>query len=331
MYRLIIKKANSAAVFFVFDNSRCSFILYLKFRRKSYYYKKFTKGLRIIKKADLMLGKTNDPNALQEIARKVRVDILKALHKAKSGHTGGSLSSVEILVSLYFAHMRHDPNNPGWSDRDRFVLSKGHAAPALYAVLANAGYFPREELMTLRRPGSRLQGHPEYDLSIGIEASTGSLGHGLSAANGMALAAKIDNRDSRVYVLLSDGELQEGSTWEAITSSSFRKLDNLCALVDRNGFQNDGAMDQIKDIEPVPDKWRAFGWEVEVLPDGHDFRGILQALERSKSVIGRPFAIIAKTIKGKGISIFENKAHYHGVAPSSEELDIAMRELGETA
>ncbi|MBI4228862.1 MAG: transketolase [Deltaproteobacteria bacterium] len=278
-----------------------------------------------------MLEKTNDPVTLKEIARKVRIDILKSLHKAKSGHTGGSLSSVEILVSLYFSRMKHDPNNPSWTERDRFVLSKGHGVPALYAVLANAGYFPREELMTLRRPGSRLQGHPEYDLSIGIEATTGSLGHGLSAANGIALAAKMDNRDIRVYVLLSDGELQEGATWEAITSSSYRQLDNLCALVDRNRFQNDGAMDKIKDIEPLPDKWRAFGWEVEVLDDGHDIRRILEALDRSKSVKDKPFVIIANTIKGKGISIFENKGQYHGVAPCDEELDIALKELGEAA
>lgn len=278
-----------------------------------------------------MLEKTNDPVALNEIARKVRIDILKSLHKAKSGHTGGSLSSVEILVALYFSHIKHDPNNPSWTDRDRFVLSKGHGVPALYAVLANAGYFPREELMTLRRPGSRLQGHPEYDLNIGIEATTGSLGHGLSAANGIALAAKMDKRDIRVYVLLSDGELQEGATWEAITSSSYRKLDNLCALVDRNRFQNDGAMDKIKDIEPLPDKWRAFGWEVEVLDDGHDIKRILRALDRSKSVKGKPFVIIANTIKGKGISIFENKGQYHGVAPSDAELDIALKELGEAA
>ena len=277
-----------------------------------------------------MFEKTRDPVVLKEIARRVRIDLVKALNKAKSGHTGGSLSSVEILVSLYFSHMRHDPNDPTWNDRDRFILSKGHGVPALYAVLANAGYFPREELMTLRKPGSRLQGHPEYDLSIGIEAATGSLGHGLSAANGIALASKIDGKDIRVYVLLSDGEL-EGATWEAITSSSYRRLDNLCALVDRNRFQNDGAMAEIKDIEPVPDKWRAFGWEVEVLKDGHDIESILEALDRSKRVKGKPFVIIANTVKGKGVSIFENKGQYHGVAPSDEELKLALKELGEAA
>jgi transketolase len=273
-----------------------------------------------------MVRRIEDVEVLREIARKVRIDLLNALHKAKSGHTGGSLSSVEILVTLYFSELTHDPRNPRWEDRDRFVLSKGHGVPALYAVLANVGYFSRQELMTLRKPGSRLQGHPEYDLDIGIEASTGSLGHGLSAANGMALAARIDGKNIRVYALLSDGELQEGATWEAITTSSYRKLDNLCAIVDRNRFQNDGAMAEIKDIEPVPDKWRAFGWEVEVL-NGHDIPGLISAFGKARQTGGKPFAIIANTTKGKGISIFENKGHYHGVAPSDEEIKIALNEL----
>ncbi|HSE83044.1 MAG TPA: transketolase [Thermodesulfobacteriota bacterium] len=276
-----------------------------------------------------MFNQTKDVNVLKEIAKNVRIDLLKALHQAKSGHTGGSLSCVEILVALYFSELRHDPRNPRWEGRDRFILSKGHAVPALYSVLAHSGYFPREDLMTLRKPGSRLQGHPEYDLDMGIEATTGSLGHGLSVANGIALAAKIDGKDIRVYALLSDGELQEGATWEAITSSSYRKLDNLCVFVDRNRFQNDGAMDTIKDIEPVPDKWRAFGWEVEVLTDGHDLSAILSALERARETKGKPFVIIANTIKGKGVYIFENRGQYHGVAPTDEELQIALKELGE--
>jgi transketolase len=279
-----------------------------------------------------MFERTKDIQVLREIARRVRIDLLKALHCAKSGHTGGSLSSVEILVALYFSELRHDPKNPHWEGRDRFVLSKGHGVPALYAVLAHAGYFhPEEFISTLRKPGSRFQGHPEYDLDIGIEATTGSLGHGLSAANGMALAAKIDGKDTRVYVLLSDGELQEGATWEAITTSSYRKLDNLCAIVDRNRFQNDGAMAEIKDIEPVPDKWRAFGWEVKVLPDGHDFPSLLSAFKKARQTKGKPFVIIANTIKGKGVSIFENQGKYHGIAPTDEELRIALKELGETA
>jgi transketolase len=278
-----------------------------------------------------MFKRTNDIEVLEDTARRVRIHLLKALHNAKSGHTGGSLSSVEILVALYFSVLRHDPSNPRWEGRDRFVLSKGHGVPALYSVLAHAGYFPIDELMTLRKPESRLQGHPEYNLDIGIEATTGSLGHGLSAANGMALAAKIDGRDIRVYALLSDGELQEGATWEAITTSAYRKLDNLCAIVDRNRFQNDGAMAEIKDIEPVPDKWRAFGWRVEVLPDGHDFPSLLSAFRKAKRTKGRPFVIIANTIKGKGISIFENQGKYHGVAPTDEELKIALSELGGAA
>jgi transketolase len=275
--------------------------------------------------------KTVNVDALKDVARKVRIDLLKALHRAKSGHTGGSLSSVEILVSLYFSELRYNPKNPRWENRDRFILSKGHGVPALYSVLAHAGYFPREELMSLRKPGSRLQGHPEYDMGIGIEASTGSLGHGLSVANGMALAARIDGKDIRVYVLLSDGELQEGATWEAITTSSYRRLDNLCAIVDRNGFQNDGAMKDIKDIEPVPDKWRAFGWEVEVLSNGHDFDSLLTAFEKAKQTKGKPFVIVANTVKGKGVSIFENQGKYHGVAPTDEELRVALSELGEAA
>jgi len=277
-----------------------------------------------------MIRRAKDIDVLKDIARNVRIDLLKALHNAKSGHTGGSLSSVEILVAMYFYELRHDPKNPRWADRDRFILSKGHGVPALYAVLAHAGYFPREEFIaTLRKPGSRFQGHPEYDLDIGIEASTGSLGHGLSAANGIALAAKIDKKNIRVYALLSDGELQEGATWEAIMSSAYRKLDNLCAIVDRNRFQNDGAMAEIKDIEPVPEKWRAFGWEVEFLPDGHDFIALLSALDRARETKGKPFVIIASTVKGKGVSIFENQGKYHGVAPTDEELKIALNELGE--
>lgn len=278
-----------------------------------------------------MHERTKNVDILKEIARRVRIDLLKALHRAKSGHTGGSLSSVEILVSLYFSELRHNPKNPRWGDRDRFVLSKGHGVPALYSVLAHAGYFAREELMSLRKPGSRLQGHPEYDLEIGIEATTGSLGHGLSAANGMALAARMDGKDIRIYALLSDGELQEGASWEAITTSSYRKLDNLCAIVDRNRFQNDGAMKDIKDIEPVPDKWRAFGWEVETLLDGHDFPSILSAFDRARQTKGKPFVIIANTIKGKGVSIFENQGKYHGVAPTDDELKVALNELGEAA
>lgn len=278
-----------------------------------------------------MMELTTDIEALKDRARNIRIDLLKALNNCKSGHTGGSLSSVDILTVIYFSVMRYDPANPSWQDRDRFIMSKGHGAPALYATLALAGYFPREELNNLRKPASILQGHPEYDVSIGIEATTGSLGHGLSASNGIALAGKLDKKDYRVYALLSDGELQEGATWEAITTSSYRKLDNLCAIVDRNRFQNDGAMDKIKDISPVADKFVAFGWEVEELEDGHDIQSLINAFDRAKSIKGKPFVIIANTIKGKGVSIFENKGQYHGVAPSDEEMKIVLKELGEVA
>jgi len=276
-----------------------------------------------------MFELTKDIEYLNDIARRGRINLLKALNRAKSGHTGGSLSSVDILTVLYFSVMRHDPDNPRWEDRDRFIMSKGHGAPALYSILSLAGYIPEKELMNLRQPGSMLQGHPEYDLSIGIEATTGSLGHGLSASNGIALAGRLDKKDYRVYTLLSDGELQEGSTWEAITTSSYRKLDNLCAIVDRNRFQNDGAMEEIKDINPVPDKFEAFGWQVEELEDGHDIQALINAFQNAESNKGKPYVIIANTIKGKGVSIFENKGNYHGVAPSDDELEISRRELGD--
>ena len=278
-----------------------------------------------------MLKQSMDLDFLRDKARRARILILKALNNAKSGHTGGSLSCIDILTALYLSVMRHDPENPAWEDRDRFIMSKGHAAPALYSMLALSGYFPEEELMTLRQTKSRLQGHPEYDLSIGIEASTGSLGHGLSVSNGIALAGKLNNKDYRVYTLLSDGELQEGSTWEAITTSSYRQIDNLCAIVDRNGFQNDGAMSNIKDISPVADKFAAFGWEVEELKDGNDIESLLYAFANAKLIKGKPYVIIANTIKGKGVSIFENQGQYHGVAPSDEELKIALKELGAAA
>lgn len=274
---------------------------------------------------------TRDIETLEDRARLIRIDLLKALNKCKSGHTGGSLSAADVLATLYFSVMRYDVSNPHWEDRDRFIMSKGHGAPALYATLSHAGYFPKEELNNLRTPGSILQGHPEYDVSIGIEASTGSLGHGLCVSNGIALAGKLNKKDYRVYALLSDGELQEGSTWEAVTTSAYRKLDNICAIVDRNRFQNDGAMDKIKDISPVADKFRAFGWEAQELEDGHDIASLLDAFDKARSTKGKPFVIIANNIKGKGVSIFENQGKYHGVPPSDEELKIALKELGEAA
>jgi len=265
---------------------------------------------------------------LQEIARLIRIDILKMLNRAGSGHTGGSLSAVEIITALYFSKMRHDPKQPHWEERDRFILSKGHAAPALYATLARAGYFPREELMTLRKLGSHLQGHPDMKTTPGVEVSTGSLGQGLSMGNGMALSARIDGKDTRVYVLMGDGEQQEGQVWEAAMTSSHYKIDNLCGIVDRNGLQIDGSTKEIMNIDPLVNKWEAFGWHVTAI-DGHNFKEIINALDVAETVKGLPSMIIANTVKGKGVSIFENKVKYHGVAPTDEELEIALSELGE--
>jgi transketolase len=265
---------------------------------------------------------------LREIARLIRIDILKMLNRAGSGHTGGSLSAVEILTALYFSKMRHDPKRPQWEERDRFILSKGHAAPALYATLARAGYFPREELMTLRKLGSHLQGHPDMKSTSGVEVSTGSLGQGLSMANGMALCARLDGENTRVYVLMGDGEQQEGQVWEAAMTSSHYKIDNLCAFVDRNGLQIDGPTKEIMDIDPLVSKWKAFGWHVSAI-DGHNLEEILNALDQAETVKSTPSMIIASTVKGKGVSIFENKVKYHGVPPTDEELKIALSELGE--
>lgn len=272
--------------------------------------------------------KSDEIERLKEIARLIRIDILKMLHHAGSGHTGGSLSAVEILTALYFSKMRHNPRKPDWEERDRFILSKGHAAPALYATLARAGYFPRDELKTLRRLGSRLQGHPDMKTTPGVEVSTGSLGQGLSMGNGLALSAKIDGKNIRVYVLMGDGEQQEGQVWEAAMTSSHYKIDNLCGLIDRNGLQIDGPTKEIMDIDPLFNKWKAFGWYVLAV-DGHNLKEILEALNEAERIKGAPTMIIASTIKGKGVSIFENKVKYHGVAPNDEELEIALKELGE--
>jgi transketolase len=264
---------------------------------------------------------------LKEIARTLRQDILKMLTRAGSGHPGGSLSAVELVASLYFHHMRYDPGNPSWPERDRFILSKGHAAPVLYATLARAGYFPVAELDTLRTLNSRLQGHPDMLKLPGIEISTGSLGQGLSAGNGMALAGKLDGKDYRVYVLVGCGEIQEGQVWEAAMAAAHYKLDNLCALMDYNKIQIDGYNPEVMSIEPVVDKWRAFGWQVIEL-NGHDFPAIIEALEAAGNVKGKPTAIIAHTTKGKGVSFMEGKVKYHGTAPTNEELEKALAELG---
>ncbi len=271
--------------------------------------------------------KTRDLAALTEQARQVRLDIVHMLHESGSGHPGGSLSATDLMVALFFGKMNLDPQQPLWPGRDRFVLSKGHGAPVYYAVLAHLGYFPRQELMSLRQFDSCLQGHPDCRCTPGVEVCTGSLGQGLSLANGMALANRLDNNPARVYVMLGDGELQEGQIWEAAMTAAHYKLDNLTAIVDNNRLQIDGFVSEIMNIEPLAAKWLAFGWHaIEI--DGHDMAAILQALDEAEQVKGRPSVIVARTIKGKGVSIFENKAKYHGVAPSTEELEIARRDLG---
>ncbi len=263
---------------------------------------------------------------LVEKARGFRRDILIMTTNTGSGHPGGSLSCIDVLTALYLHHMRHDPKNPGWEDRDRFVLSKGHACPALYVVLADSGYFPKKELSRLRKLDSILQGHPDMNKTPGVEMSTGSLGQGLSVACGMALAGKIDNRSYRVYVLLGDGEVDEGNVWEAAMTAAKYGLDNLTAILDRNRLQLDGATEDICPLDPLPNKWRAFGWNVVEI-DGHDMREILGSLDEAEKVRGKPTIIIANTVKGKGVSFMEDQVKYHGTALSKEELERALEEL----
>jgi transketolase len=259
-------------------------------------------------------------------ARLIRRHIIEMLGKAGSGHPGGSLSAADIVTALYFKEMRLKPAEPDWPDRDRFVLSKGHAAPLLYAALAERGYFPVEELATLRKLGSRLQGHPDMRKLPGVEVSTGSLGQGLSIANGMALAARLDDRDYRVYALLGDGEIQEGQIWEAAMAAAHYALENLTVFIDYNGLQIDGPVSEIMAPEPVPDKWRAFGWQVLEI-DGHDFRQILGALAEARNTGGRPTAVVARTVKGKGVSFMEHGVDWHGVVPKGDQLKQALEEL----
>jgi transketolase len=269
-----------------------------------------------------------DISFLKKEAIKIRRDILTMLEAAGSGHPGGSLSYVELLIGLYYYRLRHDPKNPFLKNRDRFILSKGHGCPALYAVLANQGYFPREELLTLRKLDSRLQGHPDKAHLPILEATTGSLGQGLSIANGIALASKIDGVDIRVYCLLGDGELDEGQVWEAIMTAAHYKLDNVCAIVDYNKFQIDGSVKDVKNLEPLVKKWEAFNWHtIEI--DGHDFKEIMDAYDELDSVKAKPTVIIAHTIKGKGVSFMENNVNWHGVAPKKEHLEKALKELEE--
>ena len=244
--------------------------------------------------------------------------------EAGSGHPGGSLSAIDIMAALYFRVLRHDPQDPRWPDRDRFILSKGHCCPALYAVLAESGYFPVKELMTFRKIDSRLQGHAHI-MTPGVEMAAGSLGQGLSFAIGVGLAARLDRRDHKVYVMLGDGECDEGEVWEAAMAAAHHKLDNLIAIVDRNGIQNDRATHLAMELEPLSDKWRSFRWNVEQV-DGHDMEAVTGVLERVRGVPG-PSVIIAKTVKGKGVSFMENNPAFHGKAANPQELAIALEEL----
>lgn len=265
---------------------------------------------------------------LKSKANKIRKDIVRMITEAKSGHPGGSLSAVDVVTALYFNVMRHKPENPKWEDRDRFILSKGHAAPLLYAVLAERGYFEVKELLTLRKLGSRLQGHPDMKRLPGVEISTGSLGHGLSVGNGMAIAGKLNKKGYRVYILLGDGECQEGQVWEAAMTASHYKLDNVTAILDYNGLQIDGAVKDVMNINPISNKWRAFGWYVIEI-NGHDFKEILDSFERVKKLKGKPSIIIAHTTKGKGVSFMENVVDFHGKAPTKEQMVQALKELEE--
>lgn len=263
---------------------------------------------------------------LSQIAKTIRRHIITTTAAAGSGHPGGSLSAVEIITSLYFYKMRYRPEDPDWKDRDRFILSKGHAAPALYATLAEAGFFPVSYLRTLRQLGSSLQGHPDKISLPGIDMSTGSLGQGLSIANGIALAGRLDKINYHVYVLMGDGEIQEGMIWEAAMTSAHHHLDNLTGILDFNKQQIDGDIKQIKTLDPLPEKWKAFGWQVLEI-DGHNFPEIIQALNEAEKIKGQPTLIIAHTIKGKGVSFMEGNLKFHGTAPTKEEANLALKEL----
>jgi transketolase len=263
---------------------------------------------------------------LKEMAKKLRRHVITMTATAGSGHPGGSLSAADIITALYFKVLRHDPRNPQWSKRDRFILSKGHAAPILYASLAEAGYFPVAELATLRKLDSRLQGHADRKFTPGVEMSAGSLGMGLSFAIGVALASRLDSKTYRTYVLLSDGECEEGQTWEAALSAAHFKLDNLTAIVDYNGIQLSGWIRDIMNLEPFTQKWQAFGWHTIDI-DGHDFDQILSAYKEAEKIKGKPVVIVAHTIKGKGVSFMENNVAFHGKAPTREEAERALKEL----
>lgn len=272
-----------------------------------------------------MSPKIVDIDALKQKALQYRKDILETIHLAGSGHPGGSLSAVEILISLYEYKMNHKPEDPKWEDRDRLIVSKGHITPAVYVTLANQGYFPKEELKTFRKFGSLLQGHVHTKVP-GVEFNTGSLGHGLSVANGIAMGAKMLKKKFKTYCLMGDGEIQEGSVWEAAMSAAHFKLDNVCAIVDYNKIQENGLVSEIKGLEPLADKWRSFGWHVAEAHD-HDFQKLFDALDEFDQIKDKPFVIIAHTVKGKGVSFMEWERNWHGKAPNDEQLAQALAEL----
>jgi transketolase len=272
------------------------------------------------------MRKTSNVAELEAISKQVRREIVEMITHAGSGHPGGSLSAVEIVVTLFFDVMRHDPSNPKWPDRDRFILSKGHACPVLYSVFAECGYTPKDQLNSLRKLGSMYQGHPDKRFIPALEASTGSLGEGLSIGIGMAQAAKLDKRPSRTYVLLGDGEIQEGQIWEAAMFAGDKNVDNLVAIVDYNHIQLDGFVNDIMPLEPLADKWRAFNWHVIDL-DGHSIPALQGAFAEAAHTKDQPTAIIAHTIKGKGVSFMENNPKFHGVAPTEQEMEKALAEL----
>lgn len=263
---------------------------------------------------------------LRKKALEIRREILTMVHRANSGHVGGSLGAADLVVALYYHIMNHRPKEPKWEDRDRFILSKGHCTPVIYAVLADAGYFPKEDLETFRRPGSHLQGHPAQHKTPGIDASTGTLGLGISTGVGMALAAKLKKQNHYYYILCGDGEIQEGQVWEAAMFANKYKLDNIIGFVDRNYLQTDGNSEDVMPLDPLRPKWESFGWRVYEI-DGNDFRQIIDTIEKSKQEKGKPVMIIARTIKGKGVPFMENVASWHGTPPGREDFDRAINEL----
>lgn len=274
----------------------------------------------------LGMTKTSNVQELQGIAKQIRRRIIEMITAAKSGHPGGSLSAVEILVTLFYDVLRHDPSNPKWPDRDRFLLSKGHCCPVLYSVMAECGYTPVDQLNTLRKLGSIYQGHPDVRFIPALEASTGSLGEGISLGVGMALAARLNQSPSRSYVVVGDGECQEGQIWESAMFAGYHHVDNVCVIVDYNKIQLDGFVKDIMDLSPLAEKWRSFGWNtIEI--DGHNIPALQSAFADAAVTKGRPTAIVANTVKGKGVSFMENNPKYHGVAPTVDEMERALKEL----